>query len=135
MSGPGGGTGTPVNGDVETGSLAPWSRENGGAVVSTPAYGGAHALAAAATASRTGECTQTLTLSPHATYTLSGWVQGNFGHLGVRRDATAGTWGSSSSWTKQSVSFTTGSTNAVTVRLHGWCAQGTVHGDDISVAS
>ncbi|MFE7323681.1 hypothetical protein ACFU8W_01645 [Streptomyces sp. NPDC057565] len=50
MSGPAGGTGALVNGDVETGSPAPWNWENGGAVVSNPAHGGAHALAAAATA-------------------------------------------------------------------------------------
>ncbi|MFF2410753.1 hypothetical protein [Streptomyces sp. NPDC058092] len=62
-------------------------------------------------------------------------MQGNIGCLGARGDATAGTWGSSSSWTKQSVSFTTGSTGAVTVCLHGWCAQGTVYGDDKSVTS
>ncbi|MFE7710913.1 hypothetical protein ACFU6I_35205 [Streptomyces sp. NPDC057486] len=50
MSGPAGGTGALVNGDVETGSPAPWNRENGGAVVPNPAYGGAHALAAASIA-------------------------------------------------------------------------------------
>ncbi|MER5849681.1 glycosyl hydrolase family 18 protein [Streptomyces sp. NPDC002012] len=135
VSGPGGGTGTLVNGDFETGSLSPWTCESGGAVVSTPVHGGSHALAAAAGSSRTGECTQTLTLSPNTKYTLSGWVQGNYGYLGVRGDASASTWGSSSGYAKQSVAFTTGSTGTVTVYLHGWYGQGTVYGDDISVTS
>ncbi|MFJ2270547.1 glycosyl hydrolase family 18 protein [Streptomyces sp. NPDC087849] len=135
VSGPGGGTGALVNGDFETGSPSPWTCEPGGAVVSTPVHGGAHALAAAATASQTGECTQTLTLSPNTTYTLSGWVQGSYGYLGVRGDASASTWGSSSGYAKQSVAFTTGSTGTVTVYLHGWYGQGTVYADDLSVTS
>ncbi|MFD4942293.1 glycosyl hydrolase family 18 protein [Streptomyces sp. NPDC058239] len=135
VSGPGGGTGALVNGDFETGSLSPWTCESGGAVVSTPVHGGSHALAAAADSSRTGECTQTLRLSPNTKYTLSGWVQGNYGYLGVRGDASASTWGSSSGYAKQSVAFTTGSTGTVTVYLHGWYGQGTVYGDDISVTS
>lgn len=135
VSGPGGGTGALVNGDFESGSLGPWSCESGGAVVSAPVHGGSHALAVAATSSQTGECTQKLTLSPNTGYTLSGWVQGNYGYLGVRGDATASTWGSSSGWAKETVAFTTGSTGSVTVYLHGWYAQGTVYGDDISVTS
>ncbi|MFD7071352.1 glycosyl hydrolase family 18 protein [Streptomyces sp. NPDC059913] len=135
VPGPGGGTGVLVNGDFESGSLSPWTCGAGGAVVSTPVHGGTHALAAAATASQTGECAQTVTLSPNTTYTLSGWVQGNYGYLGVRGDATASVWGSSSGYAKQSVKFTTGSTGAVTVYLHGWYGQGTVYGDDISVTS
>ncbi|MFE5095737.1 glycosyl hydrolase family 18 protein [Streptomyces sp. NPDC056638] len=135
VSGPGGGTGALVNGDFETGSLSPWTCETGGSVVSTPVHGGSHALAAAAGPSRTGECAQTLALAPNTKYTLSGWVQGNYGYLGVRGDASASTWGSSSGYAKQSVAFTTGSTGTVTVYLHGWYGQGTVYGDDISVTS
>lgn len=135
VSGAGGGTGSLVNGDFETGSLGPWTCASGGSVVSTPVHGGTHALAAAATSSQTGECTQTLTLPPHTKYTLSGWVQGSYGYLGVKGGATANTWGSSSGYAKQSVAFTTGSSGAVTVYLHGWYGQGTVYGDDLSVTS
>ncbi|ROQ59510.1 carbohydrate binding protein [Streptomyces sp. 840.1] len=135
VSGPGGGTGSLVNGDFETGALGPWTCESGGSVVSTPVHGGSHALAAAATASQTGECTQTLTLSPNTKYTLSGWVQGSYGYLGVKGGATASTWGSSSGYAKQSVAFTTGASGAVTVYLHGWYGQGTVYGDDLAVTS
>ncbi|THA71241.1 chitinase [Streptomyces sp. A0958] len=133
VPGAGGGTGSLVNGDFETGALGPWTCESGGAVVSSPVHGGSHALAVAATASQTGECAQTLTLSPNTTYTLQGYVQGNYAYLGVRGGATASTWGLSNGYTKQSVSFTTGSSGSVTVYLHGWYGQGTVYGDDLSV--
>jgi len=136
VTGPGGGgTGSLVNGDFETGTLNPWTCESGGAVVSTPVHGGSHALAVAATASQTGECAQTLTLSPNTAYTLSGWLQGSYGYLGVRGDASASSWGSSSGYAKQSVSFTTGSTGQVTVYVHGWFGQGTVYADDLAVTS
>lgn len=135
VSGPGGGTGSLVNGDFETGSLGPWTCESGGAVVSAPVHGGTHALAVAATSSQTGECAQTLTLSPNTKYTLQGYVQGNYGYLGVRGGATANTWGSSSGYAKQSVAFTTGASGTVTVYLHSWYGQGTVYGDDLSVTS
>ncbi|MFE7626270.1 glycosyl hydrolase family 18 protein [Streptomyces sp. NPDC057509] len=133
VPGPGGGTGSLVNGDFETGSLGPWTCESGGSVVSTPVHGGTHALAVAATSSQTGECAQTLTLAPNTTYTLQGYVQGNYAYLGVRGGATASTWGQSSGYTKQSVSFTTGASGSVTVYVHGWYGQGTVYADDLSV--
>lgn len=135
VSGPGGGTGALVNGDFESGALGPWTCQSGGAVVSSPVHGGTHALAVAATGSQTGECTQTLTLSPNTKYTLQGYVQGSYGYLGVRGGATAGTWGSSSGYAKQSVAFTTGASGTVTVYVHGWYAQGTVYADDLSVTS
>ncbi|MEU1365453.1 glycosyl hydrolase family 18 protein [Streptomyces sp. NPDC005803] len=135
VSGPGGGTGSLINGGFETGSLGPWTCESGAAVVSSPVHGGTHALAVAPTSSQTGECTQTLTLSPNTKYTLSGWVQGNYAYLGVRGGASASTWGSSSGYAKQSVAFTTGASGTVTVYLHGWYGQGTVYGDDLSVTS
>ncbi len=123
-----------VNGDLETGSLAPWTCQSGGAVVSAPAHSGSHALQAAATASQTGECSQTVTLKPNTSYTLSGWVQGNYAYVGVSGGATASTWATSSGWTKLSVPFTTGASGTVTVYLHGWYGQGDVYGDDFSIA-
>ncbi|MFK0100628.1 glycosyl hydrolase family 18 protein [Streptomyces sp. NPDC091040] len=133
VPGPGGGTGALVNGDFETGALGPWTCEPGGAVVSSPVHGGTHALSVAATSSQTGECAQTLTLSPNTKYTLQGYVQGNYAYLGVRGGATASTWGLFNGYTKQSVTFTTGSSGSVTVYLHGWYGQGSVYGDDLSV--
>ncbi|RKT11611.1 carbohydrate binding protein [Streptomyces sp. 1114.5] len=123
-----------VNGGLETGSLAPWTCQSGGAVVSTPVHSGSHALQAAATASQTGECSQSVTLKPNTSYTLSGWVQGNYAYVGVSGGATASTWANSAGWTKLSVPFTTGASGTVTVYLHGWYGQGNVYGDDFSIA-
>ncbi|MER7581398.1 glycosyl hydrolase family 18 protein [Kitasatospora sp. NPDC097691] len=123
-----------VNGDLESGALAPWTCQSGGAVVSTPAHSGTHALQAAATASQTGQCSQTVTLKPNTSYTLSGWVQGNYAYVGVSGGASATSWANSAGWTKLSVPFTTGASGTVTVYLHGWYGQGNVFGDDFSIA-
>lgn len=133
MSGPGGGSGALVNGGLESGSLAPWTCESGGAVVTSSAHGGTYALQGTPSADRTGECAQSLTLAPNTAYTLSGWVQGSYAYLGVRGGANASTWTSSTGWTKLTVPFTTGASGAVTVYLHGWYGQGAVRGDDFAV--
>ncbi|MEU7413177.1 glycosyl hydrolase family 18 protein [Streptomyces sp. NPDC042638] len=129
-----GGTATLANGDFETGSLAPWTCDSGASVVSTPAHGGGHALKTAPSAAQTGQCAQTLTLKPHTSYTLGGWVQGPYAYLGVSGGATASSWASASSWSKLTVPFTTGDSGTVTVYVHGWYGQGAVFADDLSVA-
>ncbi|MFJ8311511.1 MULTISPECIES: carbohydrate binding domain-containing protein [unclassified Streptomyces] len=134
VSGPGGGTGALVNGGFESGSLAPWTCESGAAVVSSPVHGGSYAVQTAPTSAQTGECSQTLTLTPNTQYTLSGWVQGSYAYLGVRDGATGSTWTSSAGWSKLTVPFTTGASGTVTVYLHGWYGQGAVYGDDFSVS-
>ncbi|MET8755328.1 carbohydrate binding domain-containing protein [Streptomyces sp. NPDC004667] len=134
VSGPGGGSGALVNGGFESGSLAPWTCESGGAVVSSPVHGGAYAVQGTPAGDRTGECAQTLTLAPNTAYTLSGWVQGSYAYLGVRGGANASTWTSSAAWTKLTVPFTTGASGTVTVYLHGWYGQGAVLGDDLAVS-
>lgn len=123
-----------VNGGLETGSLAPWTCQSGGAAVSAPAHSGSYALQAAAGAGQTGQCAQTVTLQPNHAYTLSGWVQGNYAYLGVSGGATASTWANASGWTKLTVPFTTGASGTVTVYLHGWYGQGNVYGDDFAIA-
>ncbi|MFJ1702884.1 glycosyl hydrolase family 18 protein [Kitasatospora sp. NPDC088346] len=128
-----GGTGL-VNGGLESGSLSPWTCQSGGAVVSTPVHSGAKALQAAATASQTGECGQSVTLAPNTRYTLSAWVQGSYAFLGVSGGATASSWTSGTGWTRLSVPFTTGASGTVTVYLHGWFGQGSVYGDDFTVS-
>ncbi|MFI8263018.1 glycosyl hydrolase family 18 protein [Streptomyces sp. NPDC085665] len=133
VSGPGGGSGALVNGGFESGALAPWTCESGGAVVGTPAHGGSYALKSAPTSSGTGECAQTLTLAPNTKYTLAGWVQGGYAYLGVRGGASASAWTSSTGWSKLTVPFTTGASGTVTVYLHGWYGQGAVYGDDLSL--
>lgn len=131
---PGGGGGGPlVNGGFETGGMSPWTCQPGGAVVTSPVHSGGFALQVAATTTQTGECDQSVTLSPNTSYTLTGWVQGNFAFVGVSGGASASTFTSSSTFAKLSVTFTTGSTGAVTVFVHGWYGQGTVFADDFSV--
>ncbi|MFF2074051.1 glycosyl hydrolase family 18 protein [Kitasatospora sp. NPDC058162] len=123
-----------VNGDLETGKPAPWTCQSGGGITTTPVHSGSYALQAATSASQTGDCTQTVTLKPNTGYTLSGWVQGNYAYLGVSGGANASTWTISSGWTKLSVPFTTDASGSVTVYLHGWYGQGSVYGDDFSIA-
>ena len=123
-----------VNGGFETGSLSPWVCQSGDAVVTAPVHSGTHAAEISATNSQTGECDQTVTLSPNTAYTLTGWTQGNYAYVGVSGGATASTWTSSSGWAQQTVSFTTGSSGTVTVFVHGWYGQGNVYADDFSVS-
>ncbi len=129
-----GGGGSLVNGGFETGSLSPWTCQPGDAVVTSPVHSGSHALQVTPTASQTGECDQTVTLSPNTSYTLTGWVQGNYAFIGVSGGASASTWTSSSGWSQLSVPFTTGSSGTVTVYVHGWYAQGNVYADDFSLS-
>ncbi|MFI9784129.1 carbohydrate binding domain-containing protein [Kitasatospora sp. NPDC051984] len=123
-----------VNGDFESGSLAPWTCQSGAAVVGSPVHSGSKALQVTPTAGTTGECDQTVALAPNHSYTLTAWVQGPYSYVGVTGGATASTWANGSSWTKVSVPFTTGASGTVTVYLHGWYGQGAVYGDDFSIA-
>ncbi|MFD8599702.1 glycosyl hydrolase family 18 protein [Kitasatospora sp. NPDC059646] len=123
-----------VNGDFETGSLGPWTCQSGGAVVGSPVHGGSKALQVVPTAGTTGQCEQTVTLAPNHAYTLTAWVQGPYSYVGVSGGATASSWANGSSWTKLTVPFTTGASGTVTVYLHGWYGQGSVYGDDFSIA-
>ncbi|MER6734451.1 glycosyl hydrolase family 18 protein [Streptomyces puniciscabiei] len=131
-----GSAGTAVlgDGDFETGSLAPWTCDSGATVVSSPVHGGSHALKTVPSSTQTGQCAQTLTLKPNTSYTLSGWVQGPYAYLGVGGGATASTWTSSSSWSKLTVPFTTGTSGTVTVYVHGWYGQGAVYADDLTLS-
>jgi glycosyl hydrolase family 18 (putative chitinase)/carbohydrate binding protein with CBM4/9 domain len=122
-----------TNPGFESGSVSPWSAA-GDSIVSSPAHSGTHALLVNATSSQTGEATQSVTLQPNHSYTLKAWVQGNFAFLGVTGGASASTWTSSAGWTQESVSFTTGSSGAVSVFVHGWYGQGTVYADDFTIS-
>jgi hypothetical protein len=128
------GSGALSNGGFESGTFSPWTCQAGDQVVASPVHSGSHAGLIAATDSQTGECDQTLTLSPNHTYTLTAWVQGNFAFIGVSGGASASTWTSSSTWTQLTVTFTTGSSGSVTVFVHGWYAQGNVYADDFSLS-
>ncbi|MEU2303877.1 carbohydrate binding domain-containing protein [Streptomyces misionensis] len=135
-SGGGGGNdgGSLTNAGFESGGLGPWTCTGGSTLVSSPVHSGAHALQVTPDSGSTGECDQTVTLSPNHTYTLTGWVQGPYAYLGVSGGATASTWSSGSSWNQLKVSFTTGSSGTVTVYVHGWYGQGSVYADDLALS-
>ena len=131
--GGGGGGGSLTNAGFETGSLSPWTCTGGSSVVSSPVHTGSHALQVTPSASATGECDQTVTLSPNHSYTLTSWVQGPYTYIGVSGGASASTWSNSTSWNKLSTTFTTGSSGTVTVFVHGWYGQANVYADDFTL--
>jgi chitinase len=137
----GGGGGNKLsNPGFESGSLSPWTcTGNLGSVVTSPVHSGSHALQGAASNSDDAQCTQTISVSPGKTYTLSGWVDGAYVFVGVSGTGTSDTdnWTPSTggAYSQLSVSFTTGaSTTSVTIYVHGWYGQGTYYADDFSVA-
>jgi hypothetical protein len=132
-SGGGDGGGSLTNAGFETGALTPWTCTGGSTVVSTPVHSGSHSLQVTPTAGSTGECDQTVTLSPNKSYTLNAWVQGPYAYIGVTGGASASTWSNSTSWNQLSVAFTTGSSGTVTVYVHGWYGQSNVTADDFTL--
>ncbi|WP_376794820.1 carbohydrate binding domain-containing protein [Thermogemmatispora sp.] len=128
---PGGGN-LVANPGFESGSLAPWSCDAGDRVVTSPVHSGSYALQLTPSNSTTGQCTQTISVQPNHTYTLSAYVNGPYAYLGISSGAS--NWTSSTSYTLLSVSFTTGaSTTSVTIYVHGWYAQGPVYVDDVAL--
>lgn len=126
------------NGGFESG-LANWSCSAGsGASVSSPVYAGAGALKGTPAGSDNARCSQTVTVKPNSTYTLSTQVQGSYVYLGATGTGTqdVSTWtpGSGAGWQKLSTTFTTGpSTTQVTVYTHGWYGQPAYVVDEFSV--
>ena len=122
-----------ANPGFETGNLSGWSCDANDAVVSSPVHSGSHALQVTASGSATGECDQTISVQANHTYTLTAYVSGSYAYLGVQNGAS--TWTSSSSYTKLSVTFTTGaSQTSITIYVHGWYSQGNVFVDDVSLS-
>ncbi|HEV2637567.1 MAG TPA: carbohydrate binding domain-containing protein [Actinocrinis sp.] len=126
-----------MNGGFESGALSPWTCTGTAAVVGTPVHPGSHALEGTPSSTADAQCSETVTVLPSHTYTLTGWVDGIYVYLGVSGTGTTDT----SSWTPgttgyQSLgdSFTTGaSTSSVTVYVHGWYGQPAYYADDIAV--
>lgn len=125
------------NAGFESG-LANWScSATSGATVSSPVHGGVSALKATPAGQDNAKCSQTVTVKPNSTYTLSAWVQGGYTYLGASGTGTTdvSTWTpDSSGWKQLSTSFTTGAgTISVTVYTHGWYGQAPYYADDVSV--
>ncbi|MET7436593.1 carbohydrate binding domain-containing protein [Streptomyces sp. NPDC005496] len=123
-----------TNPGFESGALSPWScTGNLGSVVSSPVHGGSKALAGDASSSDNAKCTQSVSVQPNTTYTLSAWVRGSYVYLGV--DGGASTWTTSTSaYSQLTLTFTTGaSQTSAKVYTHGWYGQGTYYADDVSL--
>ncbi|MEU6351501.1 carbohydrate binding domain-containing protein [Streptomyces sp. NPDC047072] len=123
-----------TNPGFESGGLSPWTcTGNLGSVVSSPVHGGTKALRGAVSDSDNAQCTQTVSVQPNTTYSLSGWVRGSYVYLGVTGGAS--TWTTSpSAYSQLTTSFTTGaSQTSAQIYVHGWYAQGTYYADDISL--
>ncbi|MGW8762088.1 chitinase [Streptomyces sp. NPDC055815] len=125
------------NGGFEAG-LDGWSCTAGsGTVVPSPVHGGTKALQATPAGSDNAKCSQTVTVKPNSTYTLSGWVRGSYVYLGASGTGTTdvSTWtGSAPDWQKLTTTFTTGaSTTSVTIYTHGWYGTPAYQADDLSL--
>ena len=118
-----------TNAGFESGGLGGWTC-SGGSVVTSPVHSGTYALAGAATASDNAKCTQTVSVVPGTTYTVSAWVRGNPVYLGITNGPS--TWTGSTSYAQLTLSFTTaaGQTSAQ-LYLHGWYGAGTYYADDV----
>ncbi|MER7950151.1 glycoside hydrolase family 18 protein [Streptomyces sp. NPDC096079] len=125
------------NGGFEAG-LDGWTCTAGsGAVVPSPVHGGTKALQATPAGSDNAKCSQTVTVKPNSSYTLSGWVRGSYVYLGASGTGTTdvSTWtGSAPDWQKLTTSFTTGAaTTSVTIYTHGWYGTPAYQADDLSL--
>jgi hypothetical protein len=127
-----------VNPGFETGNLSGWTCSSLDSVVSSPVHSGSHALAGAVSGSDDAQCSQTVSVQPSTSYSLTGWVEGNYVFIGDSGTGSSdtSTWiPSATSWQQLSTSFTTGaSTTSVTIYVHGWYAQGTYYADDLELA-
>jgi chitinase len=114
-----------TNAGFESGSLSGWSCA-GGSVVTSPVHSGSYALSA----SDLGKCTQTVTVKPSTTYSVSAWVRGNPVYLGVTGGPS--TWNAPTAYQQLSLTFTSGaSQTSAELYLHGWYGAGTYYADDV----
>lgn len=118
-----------ANPGFELGSTSGWTCGTA-TTVASPVHSGSFALAATAGSADTGQCTQTVSVQPNTTYTVSAWVLGNPVYLGITGGPS--TWTAATSYTQLSLSFTSaaGQTSAQ-LFLHGWYGAGTYNVDDV----
>jgi hypothetical protein len=123
-----------ANPGFETGTTAGWTCSTLDTVVTNPVHSGSYALEGAASSSDDAQCSQTVTVSPSTSYSLSGYVEGDYVFIGESVSG-ASTWTpSATTWQLLSTTFTTGaSQTSATVYVHGWYGQGTYYADDFSL--
>ncbi|WP_284745838.1 chitinase [Amycolatopsis sp. RTGN1] len=118
-----------ANPGFEAGSLSGWTCANA-TTVSTPVHGGGYALAGTPVGADYAQCSQTVSVQPNTTYTVSAWVRGNPVYLGITGGAS--TWsGNASAYNQLSLTFTTGNQTSAQLYLHGWYGAGTYYADDV----
>src|SRR5580704_1840684 len=127
-----------TNGDFAAGNVSGWTCSPGDTVVTSPVYSGSsYALAGTPSNSDYAQCSQVVSVQPSSSYTLSGWVEGDYVYLGDSGTGATDTsnWTpSATTWTELSTSFTTGaSATSVTVYIHGWYAQPEFYADDLTL--
>jgi chitinase len=127
-----------ANGSFAAGSTAGWTCSPGDTVVTSPTYNGSsYALAGTPTSSDDAQCSQVVSVQPSSSYSLTGWVEGDYVFLGDSGTGSSDTdnWTpSATTWTELSTSFTTGaSTTSVTIYIHGWYAQPEFYADALTL--
>ncbi|MFF8553542.1 chitinase [Streptomyces sp. NPDC015501] len=125
------------NGGFEAG-LDGWAcSSSSGAAVTAPKRSGASALKAVPAGSDHAKCSQSVTVKPNSTYTLSAWVQGGYVYLGASGTGTTdvSTWTQSPGvWKQLTTTFKTGpSTTSVSVYTHGWYGAPAYYADDLTL--
>ena len=127
-----------TNGDFAAGNTSGWTCSSGDTVVTSPVQvGSSYALAGTPSGSDDAQCSQVVSVQPSSSYTLSGWVEGDYVYLGDSGTGATDTddWTpSAATWTQLSTSFTTGaSTTSVTIYVHGWYAQPEFYADGLTL--
>jgi len=127
------------NPGLESGSLSPWScTSNSGPAVGSPVHSGSFALQATPTGGDDAQCSQTLSVQPSSSYTLSAWVDGSYVYIGETgtgaTDTSTWTPGTGGSYQQLTTNFSTGaSTTSLTIWVHGWYAEPAYQADDFSL--
>jgi hypothetical protein len=124
-----------VNPDFATGDLTGWTCDAGTAtVVTSPVYpGSTHSLAGSPTSSDDAECSQTVSVRPDTSYTLSGYVEGAYVYLGIT-GATDDWTPSATTWDELTTTVTTSSSQtSLQVYVHGWYAQGPYYAGNLAL--
>jgi hypothetical protein len=125
------------NPGFETGSLSPWTNWNTASVTTGNARSGNYSLQLAG---GPGATEQVITVQPNTTYKLSGYAKTASSsepvRIGVKNYGGTETWAeiTSTSYTKGTVTFTTGATNtAATIYIYKPSGSNWAWGDDIAV--
>lgn len=125
------------NGGFESGMDGWTCSSNTGRNVNSPVHGGSSALQATPSGADNARCSQTVTVKPDSTYTLSGYVRGSYVYLGASGTGTTdvSTWTpSASDWQHLRTTFRTGpATTKVTIYTHGWYGSPAYTADDLTL--